>query len=245
MANSFFKFKQFAVHQDQCAMKVTTDACLFGAWAAKHVKQASNTSIPANILDIGAGTGLLSLIMAQQIDCNIDALEIEESAFGQMTQNFQGSPWHDRLHPIHHDVRTFAFAKKYDIIISNPPFYQDELRSSRTEKNRAHHDESLLMEDVLGIIRKNLSDSGSFYLLFPFKRIGQFRKHSRENDLEITHEVLIRQTPLHSPFRVFFAGRIKMNKDPAPIQEEVIIRDKDNQYSREFVDYLKSYYLYL
>jgi len=245
MANSFFKFKQFTVHQDQCAMKVTTDACLFGAWVAKHVKEKSINSTPLRILDVGAGTGLLSLMMTQQVNCNIDALEIDEPAFGQMTQNFQSSPWHDQLHPVHHDVRTFAFEKKYDVILSNPPFYQDELKSTSSVKNKAHHDESLLVEDVLGIIRKNLSDSGSFYLLFPFKRIGQFQKHARKNELEITHEVLIRQTPSHSPFRVFFAGRIKMNKDLAPVKEELIIRDEKDQYTGEFIKYLRSYYLYL
>src|SRR6185369_1848613 len=121
MSNSYFQFKQFTIHQDRCAMKVTTDACLFGAWVAEKVK--SQKSKIKNLLDIGTGTGLLSLMYSQKnSNCTIDAIEINEEAYEQAKENVAASPFAEQVHVMKGDVRTFLLDKKYDLIISNPPF---------------------------------------------------------------------------------------------------------------------------
>ena len=128
MSNSYFQFKQFIIHQDRCAMKVTTDACLFGAWVAEEDK--SEKIITKNVLDIGTGTGLLSLMYAQKNSlANIDAIEIDEDAYIQAKENVAASPFAERINIIHDDIKRFTFSKKYDCIISNPPFYEKEIRS--------------------------------------------------------------------------------------------------------------------
>src|SRR2546421_11557996 len=122
MSNSFFQFKQFRIDQDRCAMKVTTDACILSAWAP----------IPpaGNFLDIGTGTGLLALMMAQRSAGIIDAIELHEESFLRAKENVEASRWRDRIHIIHSDAKLFRPNKKYDFIICNPPFFQNQLKTS-------------------------------------------------------------------------------------------------------------------
>src|SRR5688572_25058776 len=140
MPNTYFQFKQFTIHQDRSAMKVTTDACLFGAWCATEINQDNK-----RLLDIGTGTGLLSLMIAQKNKLLIDAVEIEEQAAVQAVENVKASPWKESVHVIHKNIRDFNSEKKYNYIISNPPFYENELSGERMEKNIAHHDAGLKM----------------------------------------------------------------------------------------------------
>src|SRR3954454_12954512 len=121
-------------------MKVTTDACLFGAWIAEEDKSGSLPGTVKTVLDIGAGTGLLSLMYSQKNpSSNIDAIEIDEDAYAQSKENVEASPFAERINLIHDDVKRFTFSKKYDCIISNPPFYEKEIRSGNEKKNIAHH----------------------------------------------------------------------------------------------------------
>ena len=120
MSDSVFHFKQFFIHQDKCAMKVGTDAVLLGAWVTPN---GSN-----HILDIGTGTGVIALMLAQKTNSPIDAIEIDPDAFGQAKENISGSPWKDRVTIYQADAAQFAFSSKYDILVSNPPFYENELK---------------------------------------------------------------------------------------------------------------------
>jgi tRNA1Val (adenine37-N6)-methyltransferase len=117
MSNPYFQFKQFTVHQDQCAMKVCTDACILGAWFA------NKTPAYASVLDIGSGTGLLMLMLAQKHKGGIMGIELELDAFRQLKDNIEKSPWRQLLKVFPGDVRSFFFPGKFDLIISNPPFY--------------------------------------------------------------------------------------------------------------------------
>src|SRR5882724_8546870 len=123
MANTYFQFKQFTIHQDRCAMKVTTDACLFGAWATVGIRKLAPEA--KTILDIGSGTGLLSLMIAQQCDVLIDAVEIDKAAAAQAKENSTASPWKEKIMVIEGDIRYMARypINRYDIVICNPPFY--------------------------------------------------------------------------------------------------------------------------
>src|SRR5437868_5022622 len=144
MPNNYFQFKQFIIQQDNCAMKVCTDACLFGAYIANELQ-----SIPVNtILDIGAGTGLLSLMLAQKTTAVIDAVEIDNAAFEQAKENIAASPWKEKINTYHADISTFKTGKRYEHIISNPPFFEDDLRSNDEKKNFAKHDSSLTLENL-------------------------------------------------------------------------------------------------
>src|SRR5262245_3491214 len=130
MANNYFQFKQFTIHQDRCAMKVTTDSCLFGAWVASRESAArSSPGTRRRILDIGGGTGLLALMLAQRTNAFIDSIEIDKDAFQQAEENVKASPWSDRISLYHGDAREFSFQHKYQTIICNPPFYEKELKS--------------------------------------------------------------------------------------------------------------------
>jgi len=255
MANSHFQFKQFTIHQDRCAMKVTTDACLFGAWVAGRVRSLesgvpSRESLTGRILDVGAGTGLLSLMIAQQCNAEITTAEIDRESFEQASDNIAASPWSKRIKVIHADARApiaigVEFPNKYDIIISNPPFYENELKGGNIKKNLAHHDEGLLLTELLTIIKKNLNPDGTFFLLMPFKRNEEIRKLLTENEFFNQQMVFIRQSVNHDYFRIMISGKIKIDEAVETKIDEISIKDEEEQYTQAFKNLLKDYYLHL
>jgi tRNA1Val (adenine37-N6)-methyltransferase len=241
MANPYFQFKQFTVYHDRCAMKVTTDSCFFGAWAAEEIK---NEELKIkNVLDIGTGTGLLSLMIAQKNDLKIDAVEIDREASQQAKENVEASPWKNRIYIFNEDIRSFKPAKKYDCIISNPPFYEKELASEVQTKNIAHHSEQLTITEVLRIIKAHLSEDGIFFLMYPFKRNKEIEQLLTENELYVLRSVSLRQTTKHSPFRVVIKGTSR--KEISTGTASMSVWDEHQQYTKSFVDLLKDYYLYL
>src|ERR1700761_7170285 len=129
MPNSYFQFKQFTVYQDQCAMKVCTDACILGAWFAHKAPAWSH------VLDIGSGTGLLMLMLAQKHKGEINGIELDLAAFRQLKENIGQSPWAPMLRVFPGDVRSYSFPGKFDFIITNPPFYEGDLEASTTAAN--------------------------------------------------------------------------------------------------------------
>ncbi|MES2430892.1 MAG: methyltransferase [Bacteroidota bacterium] len=236
MPNNYFQFKQFTIHQDDCAMKVCTDSCLFGAYIA------TNYFDYKNILDIGTGTGLLSLMLAQKTIAQIDAVEIDDKAFLQAQENFNNSPWKERVNIFNADINLFKPEKKYDFIISNPPFFEDDLRSENKEKNTAKHDTDLTLKKLLEIIAENLSDKGKAALLLPYSRSNDLLKFVKTADLFIHELVSVKQTPKHNYFRVMaILGKEELKQ----IKKTIVIKDEDNQYTTDFVELLKDYYLHL
>jgi tRNA1Val (adenine37-N6)-methyltransferase len=244
MSNAYFQFKQFTIHQDHCAMKVTTDACLFGAWVANEVK--SEKVKVKNVLDIGTGTGLLSLMYAQKnANIFIDAIEIEKETYEQAKENITASPFTDRINLIHGDTKKFSFTKKYDLIISNPPFYEKELRSVDQKKNIALHNSGLSLEELLSVIKSKLSVEGIFYLLLPYKRNEEIKKVLFEKDLSILKIIFVKQSTNHDYFRIMLTGKLKDKNEIETIIDEISIWDHRQQYTEEFKELLKDYYLYL
>jgi tRNA1Val (adenine37-N6)-methyltransferase len=137
MPNTWFQFKEFKIEQEKCDMKVCTDSCLFGAWIADKIQK--KIIEPATILDIGSGTGLLSLMTAQKSNAKIDAVEINKNAYLQTKENFKASKYKERLQAFNVDVKHWNDKKKYDLIISNPPFFENDLPSANQNKNFAKH----------------------------------------------------------------------------------------------------------
>lgn len=243
MANSHFQFKQFCIHQDKCAMKVTTDGCLFGAWVANNIQKQNPQN--ENCLDIGTGTGLLSLMVAQKNNLQIDALEIDKNAALQAKENTQASPWKENISIHNIDANLFSSNSSYDLIISNPPFYENELKGESLKKNIAHHDEGLLLPELLAIIKKKLSVDGIFYLLLPYKRTEEIKRLLLEKEMPVQHITMVRQSVNHNYFRLMLAASIKPTLLPETTIDEICIKDENNHYSPAFITLLKDYYLHL
>jgi len=169
---STFRFQQFSVLQKQSGMKVCTDAVLFGAMA------------PVNggdqVLDIGAGTGVLSLMAAQLGAGQVTAVELTQQAYQEADINFNNSPWAERLEAVHQDIQGFAlnFAltsdRQYDLIISNPPFFENHSKTADALRNTARHTDQLPFADLIGIAGLLLSPQGLFYLLIPAHAVAKF-----------------------------------------------------------------------
>ncbi len=241
VSNNYFQFKQFIVQQDMCAMKVCTDACVFGAWVAHKV--ISYVKQPVHILDIGTGTGLLSLMLAQQTGAKIDAVEIEENAVNQARENILQSPWNERIQVFQTAIQDFTSASRYDLIISNPPFYENDLPSADEHEKAAKHDSTLKLTELLPLIRSLLTDNGIAALLLPYHRTGEMEIIAGKNKLYIVEKLLIRQTPKHDFFRtvVLLSGIKKELLETT----ELSIRNHERQYTKGFEDLLKDYYLHL
>lgn len=241
MRNSFFRFKQFTVHQEHCAMKVCTDACLFGAWIAGETNKLSVNKV----LDIGTGTGLLSLMYAQQhADTLIDAIEIDEAAAKQAADNFKGAPWHQNLHVHHTPIQNFKARKEeenqlYDLIISNPPFFENDLKSNNDKRNLALHSAALNLDELLDACKQFLQPAGLIAVLLPYHRSASFIISAKEKGWQLNKEINVKQTTKHTYFRsmlLFSTTATELQ------QEEIIIRDND-VYTPAFAALLNDYYL--
>lgn len=244
MSNSYFRFKQFTIQQDKAAMKVTTDGCLFGAWVAKKMAEHTGTSL--RLLDIGTGTGLLSLMIAQKNpDCSIDAVEIDNNAYEQAIENIIASPRKENIRVVQADIKSFEPGKKYDTIFCNPPFYENELKAEDEKRNIAHHDGGLSFNELFAIIKQRLSPEGHFYLLLPYKRNEEIRKLALEHQFELVQLTFVKQSVNHGYFRIMLCGKLPSEKKGETVIEEMAIKDNNDNYTPAFVSLLKDYYLYL
>lgn len=224
-------------------MKVTTDACLFGGWVNNEV--GSLRSEVRNILDIGTGTGLLSLMLAQKTNFPIDAIEIDNESFEQAKENITSSPWKNRIHVFQGDARNYEFPHPYDLIISNPPFYENELKSADAKRNLALHGNELIAEELLQVIQSNLSGKGIFFLLLPFKRQEEISKIFQQYNFNMRRIIFVRQSVKHDYFRMMIMGERKAEKLIETYFDEISIWNEKQQYTEQFVELLKDYYLYL
>ena len=238
MSNNYFQFKQFKIEQEKSSMKVCTDSCLFGAWIADKLEQ--NKIDAVNLLDIGAGTGLLSLMIAQKKQISIDALEIDENSFHQTHLNFTASPWSQQLKVFHEDVKNWNNLGKYELIISNPPFYENDLKASQQNKNVAKHNDGLTFAELIKSVRENLATNGKFAVLLPYQRVAYFKQLALENGLFLEEELSVKQTPKHNWFR----GILLFSQTMAiPVISVMTIKNSEGHYTKEFNDLLKDYYL--
>jgi tRNA1Val (adenine37-N6)-methyltransferase len=162
MANNFFLFKQFTIFHDKCAMKVGTDGVLLGAWV--------NAGIAGRILDVGTGTGLIAIMMAQRCSAAvIDAVEIDEKASLQAGENVAACPWRERIMVVHDSFQHFAqnAVARYDVVVCNPPFFRNALRSPIALRSVARHDTNLSYESLLFYTAKILANEGRLAVIIP------------------------------------------------------------------------------
>jgi tRNA1Val (adenine37-N6)-methyltransferase len=235
MPNSYFRFKQFIIHQDRSAMKVCTDSCILGAWTAQRVKQAKS------ILDIGTGTGLLTLMLAQESIALIDTIESDRESFAQAKENIKLSPWTERIRAIEGDVRRYSFECFYDFMIINPPFFESDLLSPESKKNSAKHAVSLTLEELIPVIRSRLNAEGAFSILLPFHRSEYFENMAAANGFFLNEKLTIRQTPGHRPFRII--GLYRFKKPEHILISELTIRGESGKNSPAYAGFMEKYYL--
>ena len=242
MANNYFSFKEFTVFQSDCNMKVCTDSCLFGAWAANNIINFQSKS--NNILDIGTGSGLLSLMIAQLNNASqIDSVEIHTPSALQAKENFKNSPWKRNFKIIESGILEFNPPNKYDIIISNPPFFARSLKSPKVSKNESKHETGLSLHSLIKYIKQNLKDGGIAFLLLPFYRVEEVEEIIKSEKLFLNEVIKVRQRQDKDYFRVM----IKITKENfgKTKTSELNIRSNNNAYSDEFCVLLKPFYLFM
>lgn len=241
MPNNYFRFRQFTVQQDRCAMKVCTDACLFGAWAAATLGDLG--AAPVRVLDAGAGTGLLALMLAQAFPhAKIDAVEIDRPAAEQAANNFAASPWAGQMNVMNVPLQDYSPDKGlYDVVISNPPFYENDLRSDDPARNLAFHNATLDLAGLFAASRKLLQPAGFFCVLIPARRADFFEALLVQEKLHISRKISVRQTPSHALFRCMYVLQATSTQ---PAFGEMTIREADRFYSDAFRRLLKDYYLF-
>ena len=249
MPNNYFQFKQFKIEQAQNAMKVTTDSCLFGAWVADEVAKHQHSQLSG--LDVGTGTGLLTLMLVQKnAHLHIDAVEIDMASAEEASKNISQSPWSKNITVIATDALHFDNDKKYDIIISNPPFYENDLKGDNEKNNNAHHSASLTLNQLIQFAAKKLSNDGHLYLLFPYKRKDEAINTLVQFGLSISAIVYVKQSTEHEIFRIMIKACFKTADTNTYHESTIAIKtakevQKPADYTAEFITLLKDYYLYL
>lgn len=233
-----FQFKQFKIEQDRCAMKVGTDGVLLGAWTPL-------INNPYSVLDIGTGTGVIALMLAQRSEAEqIDAIEIDDDAYEQATENFENSPWNDRLYCYHAGLDEFVdeVDEEFDLIVSNPPFYTDDYKSNNEKRDTARFEDSLPFEDLVEAADFFLSDNGIFSLIIPYKEEEKLITLCNERGLFPLKITRVKGTPTTEIKRSLIAfSRIEQT----PILDELVIETARHQYTNDYIALTKDFYLKL
>ncbi len=239
MANNYFKFKQFVINQSDCAMKVGTDGVLLGAWGEIELQET------CRVLDIGAGTGVVALIIAQRNNLAIvDSIEIDDKSAKQCDDNFKKSQWSDRLTVINKPIQDFAKEQdtKYDYIFSNPPYFNNSLKNPDQSKSVARHTISLSYEELAESVDALLSDAGSFSAIFPYVESGIFVAIASKYGLYCNKRLEVKGTPTKPVKRVLmvFSREKKVPYDTESIDIESSGR---HNYSEKYIELTKEYYI--
>jgi len=234
-----FRFKQFSIEQNESLMKVNTDGVLLGAW--------SDAGQKGKILDVGTGTGLIALMLAQRnVTAKITGLDVDRNAFEQANQNFKNSPFSDRLCAIHSSVQDFEKVSevKFDLIISNPPYFSDGIFSQNENKANVRHTIYLTHTDLLRSVVSLLKNDGHFDLILPYAEGIKFVKLAEKLEFHLQHIVNVRSKsdkPIERMLLRF--GRTKEKL----LEEEIIIHDATDpyNYSKQFRNLTEAFYLFM
>lgn len=234
--NKPFQFKLFTVSQDRCAMKIGTDGVLLGAWV-------SLDSSCDSILDIGAGTGVIALQLAQRSYADtIDAIEIDDDAYEQCSENFENSPWGDRLFCYHASVQEFAseMDEKYDVIVSNPPFYSEDYKTEDDSRNRARFSDALPFQHLIVCAAHLLEEEGQFSVIIPKKEEAAFIELAEQHHLYPNRICRVKGTPDSEEKRSLIQFSFQQKE---VIYENLTIEEDRHQYTPEYVKLVKEFYL--
>lgn len=235
MSNDYFQFRQFIVHQQRCAMKVGTDGTLLGAWAAAP-------SAPRRILDIGTGTGLIALMMAQRFpQAEVIGLDIDADAVAQACENVSLSPFSERVTILHQDIVNFQDTISFDAIVSNPPYFVDSLASPDRQRTTARHTVSLTYADLMKQAFRLLNDDGIFSVVIPSESRSRIEAAACLQGFFLTRICLVRTTPRKQPKRLL----IEFRKHPVKelVINEGIIEESPNVRSEWYQQLTHEFYI--
>ncbi|WBU87888.1 tRNA1(Val) (adenine(37)-N6)-methyltransferase [Cellulophaga omnivescoria] len=239
-----FIFKQFTINQDRCAMKIGTDGVLLGAWASVDHN-------PYSILDIGAGTGIIALMLAQRSAAdNIEAIELDADAYEQCTDNFEASDWADRLFCFHAGFDEFVdeYAtdeteedELYDLIVSNPPFYAEEVTSGNEARDNARQNTSLPFNELVSGVAKLLTANGRFATIIPYKEEEKFIKLAENFKLYPLKVTRVKGNAKAEVKR----SLLEFQKTPSTNLEikQLVIEEDRHIYTQDYIDLTKDFYL--
>jgi tRNA1Val (adenine37-N6)-methyltransferase len=234
---STFNFKQFSIEQDRCAMKGGTDGVVLGAWTPIE-------NNPLSILDIGSGTGIIALMLAQRSNTEqIDALEIDGNAYEQAVGNFENSPWSDRLFCFHAGLDEFIEEPEdeYDLIVSNPPFYSEDYKTECDQRDLARFQDAMPFEDLIEAAALLLSENGIFSVIIPFKEEEKFLALANEYELYPVKITRVKGTPTS----VIKRSLLAFNRNAIAIipTDELTIEIARHVYTPEYIELTKDFYL--
>jgi len=231
---SGFKFKQFTIHQDKTAMKIGTDSILFGSWLKMNPCYKS-------ILDIGSGTGLLSLMMAQKNpESSITALEIDVDAYSQAQGNIANSRWTNRIDLVHTNANLWKSIKKYDLLISNPPYFENSLLGENSARTKARHQVDFKIEDLLSLWEKNGSEKSELACVLPYDQAEILINLAVNKSYFLKHQTLVRSTKEGKVIRQL----LLFSKEKAPmVMSELCIYTLGKQYTKAYIDLTVDFYL--
>lgn len=236
MSKQPFLFKKFKVQQDQCAMKIGTDAVLLGAWT-------SIENHPFSVLDIGSGTGILALMLAQRSTAEIiDALEIDDQAYEQCVDNFEQSDWGDRLFCYHASLDEFVdeIEDHYDLIICNPPFYSEAYKTNNPSRDLARFQDALPFEHLIEGVSNLLSNTGVFTVILPYKEEARFITLASEVQLFLNKRLHVQGSPNSEIKRSLLEFSFRESETKT---ETLVIENQRHDYTKDYINLTKDFYL--
>lgn len=229
-----FHFKSFSLHHHWSTMKVGTDAVLLGIW--------TDLTTVKSVLDVGAGCGIISLLLACRAPLLVDAVELDADSFEEAKQNFLESPYADRLRIFHTDFNDFVpqVGEKYDLIISNPPFFINDLHSTDPRKRMARHTQTLTYERLLKGALELMNPEGKISVVLPYRESRLFLSLAKQAGLFVEKQMLIFPMLGKEPNRI----NILLGQQPVEEQtEKFMIRDENGKFTSQYVDFVKDYYV--
>jgi tRNA1Val (adenine37-N6)-methyltransferase len=238
MGNSFFQFKQFKIDQGKCAMKVSTDAVILGAF--------SGSKVPHTVLDIGTGTGVIALMLAQRNPgATITALELDPEAFAQASENIHKSPWPSRTNVVGLSLQAYQnCGNEFDLIVSNPPYFPNHLLSEDGRRNQAMHQNTLTFDDLIAGVEKLLKGDGEFWIILPERQMDEFEKLANMKAFVVFHTIVIKDSPGKPVLRVVQGFSREPRISSRCVSEELIIKTETGGFSVEYRQLLKEFMLH-
>ena len=234
-----FKFKQFTIHQDRTAMKVGTDGVLLGAWAPI-------APTAQRILDIGTGTGLIALMLAQRYpSLNITAIDIDKSSIEQATKNIKNSPFAQYITTHHTSLQSYNPEEKYDAIVCNPPYFVASLKCPDSQRTQARHTDSLSFDELLSHSAHLLNDEGSLSVILPVTEGNHLIALASQYGFTLTQQVHVLPTPTSAPKRILmhFTKKSMVNSQQSIVNSQLIIELARHQYTPEYITLTRDFYL--
>jgi len=229
-----FHFKKFAIHHDRCSMKVGTDAVLLGSWV-----DVSNAKM---ILDVGTGSGVIALMLAQRTEdeVQIDAIEIEKEDTSQSKENVLRSPWPSKISVFQKPLQEFEPSKKYDLIVSNPPYFINSLLPPTLHRQRTRHTEELTFEELITHSIRLLNPTGTLDVILPIQEGNDFKDLASENGLYIKRQLAFfsrKEKPQERCLLEFGFEQVK------PKEEKMILYESGDLKSSDYINLTKDFYL--